>query len=107
MGTLLLQLLLCLLVLTVPPFVACWSVYAVWQSEAVRQVKVVVILNLLLAISVATVIFHVHIATVNTMALVGYGLALFLFTAHSCVLLISRLFRRLRISLSRNDDLKS
>lgn len=74
-GLITLQTGLCLVVLTAPTFVLCWTVYNLCVQEVRGNIRVSILLNTMLVIVIVVITQLLQLSTLNVHAIVGYLLA--------------------------------
>lgn len=92
---------LCMVALWVPWLLLLYTVFIAWIRKNARQAKALIRTNLLFAALIGCAILTLHIDTLNTTAMVGYGFTVlflgFLWFIRVINMMLCKLFRKPRM----------
>jgi hypothetical protein len=94
--TLLLNLALCLFVLSMPSLLLCYSAYVIRRRKSFENAGVHILVNVFLAIWVVSMVLAKQLSTLTAVALAGYIVAGYIFCSIACGLLCMQVWKYLQ-----------
>jgi hypothetical protein len=89
--TLLINLALCLIVLVIPSLLAGYTAALVYEYGSLRRLRSLVLANVVLAVSIVSLVVNRQVSTLTAMAVTGYVLATVMVVAILIGMLLMRL----------------